>query len=355
MAKQFQLDTAINSLLHEVSEKGTLTSEDSRELKSHLNDSVHQLIHKGLTEEEAFEVAKMRLGNKEELAHEFEKVNGTSLVNKEWVFIFIGIGFSIIIGNLLKFLQVIISYMHKSGKISSSVGTIFVSIPYLLLIFLVVYIFKNGEKLVVFFKERFFTLNSFAIFLIAAITGLLSFASIEVFLPPSFREGTFTLLYQIIRKNRLSEMIILGTIPVTIGLAFYFSVQSVYQKTGWHTLFKTNNYGHILLLSFGIEIAASVLSRGLFINAWFGPIISGTVIFSALLAFIYYNKNQPKLWLKTFLFALFPLLVEIIESIRRGEGNWVNSPLFYYAIGTIVSIALGFLIGFQRLKNENNT
>ena len=352
MAKQFKLDAAVNSLLHQVSEKGTLTSEDSRELKSHLNDSVQQLIHTGLTEEEAFEVAKLRLGNKEELAFEFEKVNGTSLVNKEWVFLFIGIGLSIIIGNLLKFLQVIIGYMHKSGKISSSVGTLLVSLPYLLLIFLVIYIFKNGEKLVVFFKERFFTLNSFVILLIAAMTGLLSFSSIEFFLPASIREGTFTLLFQIIRKNRLSEMIILGTIPVTMGLAFYFSVQSVNQKTGWQTLFKTNNIGHILLLSFALEIAASMLSRGLFITAWFGPIISGTVIFSALLAFIHYNKNQPKLWLKTFLFALFPLLVELIESIRRGEVSWVSSPLFYYGIGTIISIALGFLIGYQRLKTK---
>lgn len=355
MAKQFQLDTAINGLLHQVSAKGTLTSEDTRELKSHLHDTVESLIQTGLTDEEAFEVAKLRLGNKEELANEFEKINGTSLVNKEWVFLFIGIGFSIIIGNLLKFFQVIISYMHKSGKISSSVGTFLVSLPYLLLIILVIYIFKNGEKLVVFFKERFFTLNSFVIFIIAGITGLLSFTSIEVLLPLSLREGTFTSLYQITRENRISEMIILGTIPVTIGLAFYFSVQSISQKTGLHTLFKTNNYGHILLLSFGIEIIASMLSRGLFTNAWFGPIISGTIIFFALLAFIYYNKNHPKLWLKTFLFALFPLSVEVIESIRRAESNWVSSPLFYYGIGTIISIGLGVLIGYHGVKNGKST
>ena len=146
MANQFHLETAINGLLHLVSEKGTLTSEDSRELKSHINDTVHDLIQKGLTEEEAFEVAKLRLGNNEELAYEFEKVNGTSLVNKEWVFIFIGIGFFVIINNLLKFLQVIITYYYSAGNISSPVAAYLISFLYILIALLVVMIFKNGEK-----------------------------------------------------------------------------------------------------------------------------------------------------------------------------------------------------------------
>ena len=210
------------------------------------------------------------------------------------------------------------------------------------------------KKLVLFFKEKFFKLNSFTLLTLAAVTGLLLFAPIEVYLVPSTKYNSSQLLFKILRDNRFSEMIILGTVPVTLALAFYFSIQSVSQKTGWHILFKTNNFGHILLLSFAIEIAASTLSRGLFKSAWFGPIISGLVIFSAILLFIQYNKKQPKLWLKTFLLTLFPLSVEVIESIRRGEENWVSSPLFYYGIGTILSITLGFLFGFQKLRKDEN-
>ena len=71
--------------MDEVSSKGTLTAEDIKELKLHLYDSVQNLKLSGLNDEEAFQVAKIRLGNKDALILEYEKVNGRSIVNKEWI------------------------------------------------------------------------------------------------------------------------------------------------------------------------------------------------------------------------------------------------------------------------------
>jgi len=336
----------------EVSSKGTLTAEDIKELKLHLYDTVQNLKHSGLNDEEAFEVAKIRLGNKDTLMLEYEKVNGRSIVNKEWIFIFIGIGISIIVSNLLFFTQTLIGYYNAIGKITTTNAAYLLSFAQLLILILVIYIFKKGEKVVIFFKETFFGSQIILITIFSVIVGLLTFVPLAKFLGPSIYNQSLMALNEIFVDNRLTETIIRGTIPITITFAIFLSIRSVNQKISWQTVFKSRHYLYIFILGIGLETTASLLSRQLFPGAWFGPIIFGSTIIAGILAFIHFNKKEPRIWIKSCCFISFSLIVEIFASIYRGEGKWSSSPLFYYGIGIIISIAIGFSIGYQRLRNE---
>ena len=55
--------------------KSEITEDNLKELEAHLLDEIDALTEKGLSEEEAFLVAKYRIGDKEELSKEFKKVN----------------------------------------------------------------------------------------------------------------------------------------------------------------------------------------------------------------------------------------------------------------------------------------
>lgn len=353
MANQFHLDTAINTLMAEVSSKGTLTAEDIKELKLHLYDSAQNLKLSGLNDEEAFQVAKIRLGNKDALILEYEKVNGRSIVNKEWIFIFIGIGISIIVSNLLLFTQTLIGYFNAIGKITTTNAAYLLSFAHLLILLLVIYIFKKGEKVVLFFKETFYGSQIILITIFSVVAGLLTFVPLTKFLGPRVYNQSLQALNEIFFDSRFTETIIRGTIPITIALAIFLSIHSVNQKIGWQTVFKSHHYLYIFILGIGLETTASLLSRQLFPSAWFGPIIFGVTIIAGMLAFIHFNKEQHGIWVKLSCFISFSLGIEVFASIYRGEGKWTSSPLFYYGIGIIISIALGFLIGFQSLRNEN--
>jgi hypothetical protein len=71
----FSLDKALGSWRKDLQRSGTVTNEESRELESHLLDTFSTLCRRGLHEDEAFLIAKHRLGRAGDLATEFEKLN----------------------------------------------------------------------------------------------------------------------------------------------------------------------------------------------------------------------------------------------------------------------------------------
>ena len=80
---QFQLELAVDSYFQQLQLKGNYTPDDITELKSHLLDEVDALQQKQLDKEEAFMVAKKRLGKEEVLNREYTKVNGLRFYNRD--------------------------------------------------------------------------------------------------------------------------------------------------------------------------------------------------------------------------------------------------------------------------------
>ena len=70
---RFNLNTAIESWRNELAAQPQLTPDDRRELERHLSDSITELREHGLNEEEAFWLARRRIGQPEKLAEEFVK------------------------------------------------------------------------------------------------------------------------------------------------------------------------------------------------------------------------------------------------------------------------------------------
>ena len=76
---RFDLNSAIETWRNELATQSQLTPDDRRELERHLADSIADLRGRGLADEEAFWLARRRIGRPQQLAEEFKKVNPGSV------------------------------------------------------------------------------------------------------------------------------------------------------------------------------------------------------------------------------------------------------------------------------------
>src|SRR5580692_2085773 len=70
----FDLNAALENWRNELNEQPQLTPDNRRELEKHLADSMAELRQRGLNEEESFWLARRRIGQPQQVAEEFEKV-----------------------------------------------------------------------------------------------------------------------------------------------------------------------------------------------------------------------------------------------------------------------------------------
>jgi hypothetical protein len=72
---RFDLSAAIESWQNQLAAQPDLTADNRRELEAHMQDSIAALQRRGLTEEESFWLACRRVGQPQQLAEEFVKVD----------------------------------------------------------------------------------------------------------------------------------------------------------------------------------------------------------------------------------------------------------------------------------------
>lgn len=349
MDNKFQLNHAVNKLVASISTKGTVTIEDEKELSTHLFETVELLTKKGLSEEEAFEIAKIRLGKKDELANEFQKVNGINLLNKEWVFIFIGVALAFIVKLITHVSSFYSVKLVSNESLNVSEASMIIISTYLLIIVSTVIVFKNGERLTLFLKNNILDRNIEIAGIVAMLLGLSSL----LFESESFKNSVYENIYSsIVYSNRFTETIIKGTIPSLLVFSFLLSTQSVNKKLGWKTLFQSNNYLYIFLLGFAIEIISATCSRMIFVDAWFTPIIFGIVFFIG--TWSYQKNNQNNNWMHFALLCTIAVFFEVFwgyfnTSLLSNMGT-LKSP---FAWATIISIVLAFFTSKKKIKTSS--
>jgi len=76
---RFDLNAAIENWRNELSAQSQLTPDNRRELEKHLADAMAELRQRGLNEEEAFWLARRRIGQPQQLAEEFQKADPTKV------------------------------------------------------------------------------------------------------------------------------------------------------------------------------------------------------------------------------------------------------------------------------------
>jgi hypothetical protein len=78
----FNLNDEISKWRSSLAESQTLETSDIDELESHLREEIEQLVTAKLSQQEAFWVARHRLGDADSLAEEFAKINASVLWRK---------------------------------------------------------------------------------------------------------------------------------------------------------------------------------------------------------------------------------------------------------------------------------
>ncbi|MBX2930699.1 MAG: hypothetical protein KF781_01990 [Chitinophagaceae bacterium] len=349
MDSKFQLEYAINAFVQDIAEKGTVTALDEKELKSHLHETIQNLTTQQLTEEEAFVVAKLRMGNTEILAQEYKKVNGVNMLNKEWVFIFLGIALTIVAKTFLMFADYYITHQVFLNKLTISAGAYLLSACYLLLAFLAILLFIKGEVFTKFIKAKLLDNNVWAMALFVTFLGFITTIMYGNFIGSPFK-GYLDTHINVLYYNNFAEAILRGTVPVTVVLGLLFSTQSVNKKFGWGVVFTSNYYLYSFLLGFGAEFVAALFGRMLFTNG----IIIESVFFGITYFICAYNffKYNPTMNLLHFcLFISTSLFVECFwgyfnKDFAEGIGK-LTAP---FAWAFIIAVFLAFIAAKRKWK-----
>ena len=86
----FDLNKSIKNWKQDITINQSLNASDVGELQIHLEDSMAELEEKGLTQEEAFWIARHRLGDTEALDTEYAKVNQADIWKKRILWLLSG-------------------------------------------------------------------------------------------------------------------------------------------------------------------------------------------------------------------------------------------------------------------------
>ncbi|MFR4997208.1 MAG: permease prefix domain 1-containing protein [Clostridium paraputrificum] len=96
----FNLDESIKYWRNDLNKNDVLSLDDLEELESHLMDEITVLKEKDLSEEEAFLVAKSRIGQNDIIEEEYKKVNRNEIgsINYSPFYYFISFNLYYLIG-----------------------------------------------------------------------------------------------------------------------------------------------------------------------------------------------------------------------------------------------------------------
>jgi hypothetical protein len=302
---------------------------------------VEQLTASGLSSQEAFAVARIRLGYSNELAVEYGKVNGVNLLNREWVFLFLGAGIAVVGSAIIQIVQYFIASKTANGFLAVSQSAWILSTFYILLALAVIWILKNGEKVSLFFKRKIFTTSQALVFLFAIIVSLLALMPVHLFVKQARAKNSLEALTDIVYYNSISEFIIRGAVPLILFFSIALSGISVTKRINLTNILHTNNYGYILMLSFVLEVLAACISRMLFPLSFFSYVAFGCIILLGLSMFSFENSNEKGLLQKQICLLSIPFSIELWGTIMRADGNFLHSIMLGFFISVIIAGVAG--------------
>lgn len=121
---QFNLETGIKTWRSEVKGQGALNSNDLDELENHLRESIEDLESEQLSLEEAFFVARRRIGKPSELGSEFQKVNPGRLWSTRICWMLVGYLSFTLVGSLASLFSKFVVLSSFAMGLQSGVGSL---------------------------------------------------------------------------------------------------------------------------------------------------------------------------------------------------------------------------------------
>ncbi len=339
----FNLDQAIANHILLIQQKGSTTDSDLAELKAHLYDAFEELKSNGLNPEEAFMVARHRLGDTEILTNEYSKVNPSVQTNKLWAYLFLGVALLANGWTLLRLIAGGFYLLVFKNYHTTVVSSVMVVLFHIALIVLVFYLVKKKHNISR-FLERQVDINPIKTVLLAFIPLCLT-----IFIPRQLNfEMIDALRYPIYKfDNDYAEfsLYLLGMSMSLAALSIIFSLKNV-----GHISLKSllANPSILLLLIFGFSTELLASTTRIFNNL---EIISNGFIFGFVYLLgsflISYHNVKGDLLKNLITFSIIGLVLEtsvgIMADIDRGfslTGYFVSSLILGVIIGAFLGIKM---------------
>jgi len=149
---EFDLNTALDKWVKYNCSGEDLTPADVQEMRDHFLNTVNELKEKNLTEEEAFAVAKIRIGGAHDWGDEMKNINEDNFQLKKIVLLFSGIFMFILSYNLItsvnKLLLLGLNYYNGDVVANVEISKIYFNIIYLVAIFAIVTLYYLHKPMV---------------------------------------------------------------------------------------------------------------------------------------------------------------------------------------------------------------
>lgn len=346
-SNQFQLEIAIEGYLQNLQTKGNYTPDDILELKSHLLDEVDDLKKIKLDEEEAFIVAKKRLGKEEELNNEYKKVNGSVFYNRDLFVMVLSICTYLLFSYLYTISQNGLQYFAIYWAKNVFVWGI---VNYVLQFAVVggfIYLVFNSKKFLSrtgkLFSKSPANFSSLFIILVVALYFIDLYFQRKVgsYLSSDFIRNRY---YQFTINNDVSNFVKM-TLGSTVLIVFLAAFVTSYKKVKFLDSI-INNAGYIALFCLGFfwdGLAASArMLNGIFLNNMLISSIGfGFIWFVGM--FIFNSYLKEKVLKRNLVFISFGLVMEFAAGIWINPGLRNSLPVSPYFIALVIGGGLGYL------------
>ena len=226
----YDLTEMVNDWAAGLKDKPALSESDIEEMKAHLYDSCESLMQKGLSEDEAFMVAKKRMGGSPELDEAYSQANQPVLQMRRSLYILAGVlvyfaAYYFILSTSKLLLLLLLHVETGAEEAVDWVLRYLVTGHFILLLFLASIYFL--ENITVAFLERLkfppkttVVLLVFVVVLALANHSLLPVVKSQMSSVPVLRSS-------IIQYNNYFEL----TFPFLVGLGFVFIYFKYHKKT----------------------------------------------------------------------------------------------------------------------------
>lgn len=345
----FNLQQSIDSYIGVIMNQGSITGSDAAELTAHLFDATDSLRSQGLSEEEAFLIARKRLGEEALLTDEYSKVNTSVKTNRIWAYMFIGVNVFFSVPTLsLGLLAASNLYFFKALG-DSALGASIITVCHVLFCVLVWTVVIN-KRTISYFIEKQVEVNPVRISCLSFIPLLAIFVIRTAF----YSLDQFNILSRYTLSSfgssipELSFYLVLLSMGAA-GLCLLFSIDKIGRLT-LKSLFEKPSVIFLVLIGLLVEILAASTRVIRMDNILGSAIIFGSVymFLSFLIAFNNSKSEVNKYLLITTILGLcLELAVGIDADLDRG--NTYNTA--YYVSASIIFIIAGRYLG-MRLREE---
>lgn len=337
----FDLQHSIDKYVQLIKGQGSTTSSDEAELTAHLYDACEDLMRHGLNEEEAFIVARRRLGDMEVLTEEYGKVNTTLSTNRVWAYLLIGAGLIPCAWQLLIFgggYFYLTMYKYFS---TSAVTIIAVTTFNVLLIGLIWYSVKRKQDISRYLEDRV-TKRPIQTVLLSLIP-LAVVALIPSRIKGEISSATNYPVYKFQSDIAEFSLYLLMFSLVAGFLSLVFSLKST-KHISLKSLFEKPSA--IFLLFFGLLVQLLAAStRGIHIESIVGSgFIFGLVYMAASFLIAYYNQKES-LVKYLLVFSVIGFILEVSVGVVADIGRGDTIFTAYFASGLVLGVLSGALLG----------